>query len=239
MAKDWHQKQKDRGVKLIISWFAPRKCCKKYRNGKTKYFHHPNSAAGYEAAVAEYHAWIQEERDCRTFAAEYGHHIEQLRKCLEWYGRFGVPDEEDEIQQDRTDEAVIAYILHPELFTKRECLNCKRTFKVSRRNVSCCGRKCREGYLATLGYLGPRQVLPKDDRDEKWVDRVYTGKEPLVVSPEALPIADAILSSQEGSSFQEEAVDATEQFSDSSLAVGGGSDRLDDILNDLTHFIAN
>jgi hypothetical protein len=110
---------------------------------------------------------------------------------------------------------------------------------VSRGNVCGGGRMCREGYLATRGYVGPRQVLPKNDRDEKWVDRVYTGKEPLVVSPEALPIADAILSSQEGSSFQEEAVDATEQFSDSSLAVGGGSDRLDDILNDLTHFIAN
>lgn len=100
MAKGWHQRQKEKGIKLILTWFEPRKCWKKYRDGRLKYFKHPNSAAGYEAAVAEYHSWLQEEADCRTFAAEYRHHIEQLGKCLEWYGRFGVPDEEDELQPE-------------------------------------------------------------------------------------------------------------------------------------------
>lgn len=99
MAKGWHQKQKGKGVKLILTWFAPRNCWKKYRGGTTKYFHHPNSAAGYEAAVAEYHAWLHEERDSRTLAAEYRHHIDQIGKCIEWYGRFGVPDDEDELHE--------------------------------------------------------------------------------------------------------------------------------------------
>lgn len=114
MAKGWHQVQKDKGVKLILTWFTARKCWKKYRDGKTKYFHHPNSAAGYEAAVAQYHAWLQEERDSRTFAAEYRHHIEKLGKCLDWYGRFGVPDEEDKLQpevsklKDRLEAALVS-----------------------------------------------------------------------------------------------------------------------------------
>lgn len=105
MARGWHQKQKDKGVKLILTWFEARQCWKKYRDGKTKYFHQLNSAAGYEAAVAEYHAWLQLEHDSREFVAEYRHHIALLGKCLEWYERFGVPEEEDQ--------------LHPELASLR------------------------------------------------------------------------------------------------------------------------
>ncbi len=58
MPKPWHQRQKKQGVKLVLSWFAPRKCWKKYHDGEVKYFKHPNSAEGYEAAVLEYHAWL-------------------------------------------------------------------------------------------------------------------------------------------------------------------------------------
>lgn len=100
MAKDWHQRQKARGIKLILTWFGARNRWKKFRDGHTKYFTHPNSAAGYEAAVAEYHAWLHEMKDSRTLAAEYQHHIGQLRMCLEWYVRFGVPEEEDQLQPE-------------------------------------------------------------------------------------------------------------------------------------------
>ena len=55
MPKPWHQRQKEQGVKLVLSWFAPRKCWKKYHDGEVKYFKQPNSAEGYEAAVLEYH----------------------------------------------------------------------------------------------------------------------------------------------------------------------------------------
>ncbi len=100
MATEWHQKQKDRGARLILSWFKPRKCWKKFREGTTKYFHHPNSAAGYEAAVAEYHAWLSSLRDERPWSDEYHHHLDVLGKCKEWYDRFGVPDDEDELQEE-------------------------------------------------------------------------------------------------------------------------------------------
>ena len=53
MAKGWHQKQKERGDRLILSWFEPRKCWKKYKDGKTKYFHHPDSAAGPRRGAIE------------------------------------------------------------------------------------------------------------------------------------------------------------------------------------------
>jgi integrase len=98
MPKSWHQRQKERGVKLILTWFEPRQCWKKYRSGKTRYFHHPNSAAGYEAAVAEYHVWLTEEKSSRALAPEHDHHLDLLGKCLDWYDRFGVPDGEEELQ---------------------------------------------------------------------------------------------------------------------------------------------
>ena len=100
MAKPWHQRQKERGVRLVLSWFTPRECWKKYRDGKVKYFKHPNSAAGYEAAVLEYHAWIRQQKDTRPLAAEYERHIQLLRQCSEWYERFGTPEDEDGIRDD-------------------------------------------------------------------------------------------------------------------------------------------
>lgn len=96
MPRLWHERQKAQGVKLILSWFAPRRCWKKYHNGKVRYFKHPNSAEGYEAAVAEYHAWLQREKQTRPLGAEYEHHIRLLRQCVEWYDRFGIPEVEEE-----------------------------------------------------------------------------------------------------------------------------------------------
>jgi len=46
MPQPWHQRQKKLGVKLVLFWFAPRNCWKKYHEGEVKYFKQPNSAAG-------------------------------------------------------------------------------------------------------------------------------------------------------------------------------------------------
>ena len=46
MPKLWHQRQKQQGVKLVLSWFSPRKCWKKYHDGEVKYFKHPDTAEG-------------------------------------------------------------------------------------------------------------------------------------------------------------------------------------------------
>ena len=100
VAKAWHQRQKDRGVKLILTWFEPRKRWKKYHDRKVWYFKHPNSAEGYEAAVAEYHSRRHQEKETRPLGPEYCHHIEQLDKCCEWYERFGTPVSEGRIDED-------------------------------------------------------------------------------------------------------------------------------------------
>ena len=62
MPKPWHKRQKEEGAKLVLSWFAPRKCWKKYHDGEVKYFKQPDTAEGYETAVLEYHAWLRERK---------------------------------------------------------------------------------------------------------------------------------------------------------------------------------
>jgi hypothetical protein len=97
MAKAWHIRQKEQGVKLVLSWFTPRSCWKKYHEGDVKYFKQPDSAEGYEAAVLEYHTWLHERKFIRPLGAEYQHHLQLFRQCLEWYGRFGTPEDEEEM----------------------------------------------------------------------------------------------------------------------------------------------
>lgn len=81
----------------MLSWFAPRNCWKKYHDGEVKYFKQPNSAVGYETAVLEYHAWLHQRKQTRPLGAEYEHHIQVFRQCLDWYGRFGTPENEEEM----------------------------------------------------------------------------------------------------------------------------------------------
>jgi hypothetical protein len=95
--KPWHKRQKQQGIKLVLSWFEPRKCWKKYHGGDVKYFKQPDSADGYEAAVLEFHAWLHERKHTRPLAAEYEHHIQIFRQCLDWCGRFGTPEDEEEM----------------------------------------------------------------------------------------------------------------------------------------------
>ena len=100
MPQSWQQRQKKQGAKLVLSWFEPRKCWKKYHDGEVKYFKQPNSAEGYEAAVLEYHSWLHQRKHARPFGAEYEHHIGLLRQCLDWYGRFGTPKDEEDLHAE-------------------------------------------------------------------------------------------------------------------------------------------
>jgi hypothetical protein len=102
MPKHWHQRQKERGVKLVLSWFEPRKSWKKYHEGEVKYFKHPDSAEGYETAVLDYHGWLHQGKHTRPFGAEYDHHIQVFRQCLDWYGRFGTPEDEEDLYAEIT-----------------------------------------------------------------------------------------------------------------------------------------
>lgn len=98
MAKPWHERQKEKGVKLILTWFGPRNCWKKYRSGDTWYFKHPNSAEGYEAAVLEYQSRLEALKETRPLAPEFQHHLQTLQKSIDWYDRFGVPGDEDDLR---------------------------------------------------------------------------------------------------------------------------------------------
>jgi len=104
--KPWHQRQRDRGVKLVLTWFAPRKCWKKYHEGKVWYFKQPNSAEGYEAALVDFHVRVHEQKESRPLAPEYRHHIDLLEKCCEWYERFGTPVSEDGVDEEGLREEV-------------------------------------------------------------------------------------------------------------------------------------
>lgn len=122
MPKPWHQRQKEQGVKLVLSWFTPRKCWKKYHDGEVRYFKHPDSAEGYELAVLEYHSWLRHKKQARPLAAEYEHHIQLFRQCLDWYGRFGTPENDNEQYRviaelvERMEKAVAAEEALPNLF---------------------------------------------------------------------------------------------------------------------------
>jgi integrase len=102
MSKPWHKRQKEQGAKLVLSWFAPRKCWKKYHDGEVKYFKHPDSAEGYESAVLEYHSWLHRKKQTRPLGAEYEHHIQLFRQCLDWYSRFGTPEDEEDMHTEIT-----------------------------------------------------------------------------------------------------------------------------------------
>ncbi|MEK6262769.1 MAG: hypothetical protein AABP62_29580 [Planctomycetota bacterium] len=100
MAKPWHERQKEKGVKLVLTWFTPRNCWKKYRSGDVWYFKQPDSAEGYEAAVLEYQQRLNSLKETRQLAPEYQHHIQTLQSCLAWYDRFGTPDDEEGIRTE-------------------------------------------------------------------------------------------------------------------------------------------
>ncbi len=100
MSKLWSERQKEKGVKLTVKWWSGRKCWRKKISGYTKYFHHPNSADGYTAAVAEYHAYLQSLQPTKPLQREYEHHIDLLGRFVEWYDRFGTPEDEEELREE-------------------------------------------------------------------------------------------------------------------------------------------
>ena len=78
MSRLWSEKQKEKGVKLILNWWTGRNYWRKKVGGHTKYFQHPNSAEGYSAAVAEYHAYLQSHQRKKPRQEEYEHHLDLL-----------------------------------------------------------------------------------------------------------------------------------------------------------------
>lgn len=100
MPRLWSEKQKEKGVKLTLNWWTGRNCWRKKIGGHTKDFQHPDSAEGYSAAVAEYHSYLQSRQPRKPHEDEYEHHLGLLGQFLEWYSRFGIPEDEDDLAEE-------------------------------------------------------------------------------------------------------------------------------------------
>ena len=94
--KLWSDRQKDRGVKLVVGWWRDR-----WRkripqlNGQTRYFAFENSEQGYAQALEAYYHLLRQLSPKKPNQANYEHSLPILRQMMEWYARFGVPEGEE------------------------------------------------------------------------------------------------------------------------------------------------
>ena len=87
----WSQQQKKKGVRLSLTWFAPRKCWKKKVGGQVKYFKFPDSGRGYEQAIEAWAAWKKEHDQ----PADPDGQRQRLERMTEWYRVQGEPEGEE------------------------------------------------------------------------------------------------------------------------------------------------
>ncbi|MCA8998125.1 MAG: tyrosine-type recombinase/integrase [Planctomycetaceae bacterium] len=117
MAQLWSEVQKAKGNRLQLGWFKPRNCWKKFKDGKTYYLHHPNSKAGYEAALLEWAQITARLDDERPNADIWKHHRRLFQIVKTYYERFGIASSERSIakQVDEFLEAIEEVLIQPEL----------------------------------------------------------------------------------------------------------------------------
>lgn len=96
------------------------------------------------------------------------------------------PSTEEAIQQSREQEAIIAYVEKPELFSKVKCRRCSTIFAVDRANIGFCSDPCRTKTLKDLGITRAPENSPNGVNDKNYVWRVYWGNEPLIVPGEVI-----------------------------------------------------
>ena len=83
----YFESAKAKGIKLSLSWVQGRYWKKKVA-GKQLYFKTPNTAAGYEAALAE---WAKSQESPEP--PDPHQHRPFLRKVVEWYEQNGDPED--------------------------------------------------------------------------------------------------------------------------------------------------
>ena len=94
--KLWSDRQKDRGVKLVLGWWRDR-----WRkripqlNGQIKYFVFENSEEGYAEALEAYYQLIRQLSPKKPNQAVYEHCLPILRQMMDWCARWGIPDGEE------------------------------------------------------------------------------------------------------------------------------------------------
>ena len=87
----WAQQQKHKGVRLSLTWFAPRKCWKKKVKGNVVYFKFPDSGRGYDQAFEAWTAWKKEHEK----PADPDGQRQRLEQMAEWYRVHGEPEGEE------------------------------------------------------------------------------------------------------------------------------------------------
>lgn len=107
-------------------------------------------------------------------------------------------------------ETVIFYIQNSEnreVFLKKTCMVCGRTFLSSYKNVGCCSDECRKDYLASKGM----SWNPKKRESERW-----GGTIPKIIGPEATEMLQGMTFPEEPetSSPVEEQSDESEEDSE-------------------------
>jgi integrase len=91
MAIGWAERQKATGAKLELTWFANRSTWKKKYDDVVFYFKHPDSKAGYEAALQEWFLKKSELSGTRKNADVIQHYMKLFRAVQKWYDQFGTP----------------------------------------------------------------------------------------------------------------------------------------------------
>jgi len=90
-------KAKQDGTKLNLSWWKSRQMWRKMYRGKRYYFSQPDTKAGYEAALAEFHHAKIKATETRPNAALWQTKLETFQMVNDWYDRFGVPSNEKKL----------------------------------------------------------------------------------------------------------------------------------------------
>jgi integrase len=86
---NYAEASKSKGIKLELSTF--RDHWRKSINGQMKYFRHPQTKAGYEAALQEMFLLKAQIDGSRPHIGTYKHHLQLFNSCLAYYDAFGVP----------------------------------------------------------------------------------------------------------------------------------------------------
>jgi len=104
--------------------------------------------------------------------------------------------------KSREAEAVLEYYSSRQTFKPRPCKWCESVFAANRGNVAYCSDSCRQKALAEIGIIWD----PSKDPRERWDLKIVLddgqlmlpqiSREPLIVPPPALLLADKILESQ-------------------------------------------
>lgn len=88
------------GFKRELTPHPPRNCWKKYIGGKTKYFDHPLTKAGYAAALEEFVLLKAKMAGERPHAQVYHHHTQLFGQVIKYYEAFGVAHDERDLHRE-------------------------------------------------------------------------------------------------------------------------------------------